>query len=823
MALKVQASFAAGELDPALHERTTLEKFKSGLASGRGMIVGKTGRLISRMGRSLFRACKLPDREVLIYSPPYTGYVLEWGHQYVRIYAHEVLGISASFAVGGVLVDDHSHDFTEDDLPYIHFETSGSYVYVFRYGLVTKKLFFGPGGGFVAAASLFAVPVAPTTPNISSTGNGHYVDYAITRVVNGEESPPLIIPGAATNKLPIAVGEVCNINVRCQAGITIGATTEIRVYRRPEDAGAYGYIGSSSQIYSTGSNIHAKFDDLGVAADYSHGPPEAVDNFVFRGGTDARVLNSKTGTIYQQRLLLQDGVGEGIFASRSGHQNNFTRDYPLNSDSALKFKSGTSGSANVLRMIDSDGLVVFTSRGIYLSIGALGPTNLALDRKGNWVIADDVPPIALPGGVLFVDSSTNTIRHLMWSQEAASYAGEELSIFSNHLFTGRKIKSWGFHEGETPVLFAVFTDGKFASFTYERQHEMRAWTPQDSSYFQEDEVEQLNVEAVAATGIPEKTFFLVEKDGERYIELTVPRYVSATIAAEDSESDKNETVAALDSMVSYKTLMNDDLAGADLFVLTENLGPWDDELTLRCGTSALFTTISWGAVGTIFRYFDTEDGTSVDLEVIQRNSDNEVIVMPSCEFPEDQASNVRLYLTAATFTGLTHLEGEAVSIVVDGYVVASPNNDLENYEQVVVASGAITLPDSLRGAIVHIGRPITFDIKTLKIDTVEQRPVLVESLTVNKLLVKVYKSRGLYVGNEFPADDKVDGMQDIDAIDTPGDEVILGNRYQAPQTRRVEVSLTGDWQNQGEICIRQVDPVHFEILSLIPDLEDLRR
>lgn len=135
---------------------------------------------------------------------------------------------------------------------------------------------------------------------------------------------------------------------------------------------------------------------------------------------------------------------------------------------------------------------------------------------------------------------------------------------------------------------------------------------------------------------------------------------------------------------------------------------------------------------------------------MSRTSNNQVTVRPSCLFPSAQASGFRLYQTYNQVTGLTHLEGESVSVFVDGYVVASPNNDQENFPTVTVTSGTITLPNSIRGAIIVVGRPITADIKTLNVSTVEQSPTMLESLNINKLYMRVRNTRGLYVDNVFP-------------------------------------------------------------------------
>src|SRR4051812_16209854 len=134
MAYRPQASFSTGELDPRLHERTTLDKYKNGLKTGRNAIVTKTGSVLTRPSRRQVVQTKLDDREVVMYSPPRSGYMLEWGHLYVRIYT-----------LGGLLLFDTVHDFTESDIPNLRFETSGVYVYIFCAGKNPKKLKYTTG------------------------------------------------------------------------------------------------------------------------------------------------------------------------------------------------------------------------------------------------------------------------------------------------------------------------------------------------------------------------------------------------------------------------------------------------------------------------------------------------------------------------------------------------------------------------------------------------------------------------------------------------------------------------------------------------------
>jgi hypothetical protein len=176
----------------------------------------------------------------------------------------------------------------------------------------------------------------------------------------------------------------------------------------------------------------------------------------------------------------------------------------------------------------------------------------------------------------------------------------------------------------------------------------------------------------------------------------------------------------------------------------------------------------------------------------------------------------------ATLTGLNHLNGFDVSVFVDGHVEGSPLNE-EYTTTYTVSGGSITLNDSRRGAIITVGLPYAVDIETLDVDTVEQKPTLLESKLASRVFLKVFNSRGLYAGSEFPDADMNTGMADIESRVEEDDTDFLGNAAQQPYTRRVELSIPGDWDSNGRICLRQVDPLPFEILSIIPDLDIYRR
>jgi hypothetical protein len=949
MAIKYQSSFSSGELDPALHERTTLQKYSSALATARNWIVGKTGRLLTRPGSRHFIVAldetgspTASADNVKIYPFPKLNLITIWydGNKVKVVDANTGQVYSTLTGISS---------FTAANLRFV---PTGDAINVFSGDLFITLLVpvAEVGISFALTDTVYDQLIAPTFTSNTVSGTGYDVSYAITGVINGVETLPLL---TNTGLIPIAAGEENVIIVSFAAAgrsapFSVAELTEARVYRKHRDGGAYGYIGSTKDIGAASPNRAATFVDFGQEADYSQTLPELgprTDDL--SAGVNPMDLDIVGGIIYQQRLLFFHG--NIIEASRIGKIRDFQRKYPISADSALSIKIGDD-QTKILWAIESDGLAVFTTTGVYLHTGALTPTNLGFDKKGNWVIDNKVPPLAVPGGVLFVDSSTNTVRQLLWSQEAGAYIGEELSIFSNHLFTERRVNSWGFQEGDFPLVWILFDGGEMACFTFEKEHQMRAWTRCDRAVESKflmgfpTHVEITSAGLVTTSVVyPSSPFFHYYLDEVHYIDRAVNRYLTPSELQDDPEADKWQSAAAMDSMVSWRFLINDELVDDDLTVTPVVADDWEGSLTLSCTNDAIFGELSLGEVGTKFRHFHPVDRTEVTLTVTARASSNSITVTPSAEFPSDYATNPRLYLCRNVFNEdidpvlssplstndldddvvtldpvtpgdwdgpltlegdnddllsvanagaigaflyyrksngdiisleitarasdnevtvtpssefpedeagdlllklyktktntffLGHLEDTDVSVLADGYVLASPNNNIEDYDTVTVNNEEVTLPDSYFGAIVHIGRPYTMDIETLDIDTVEQRPVLIESKTVNKVYVKTHQSRGLYIGTRFPDSDLVEGsdvtgthmvaMDGLDAYDVNYEEEnpILGNRYDQPTSRRLEITLSGDWKAQGKICIRQVDPVHAEILSIIHDMDDQGR
>jgi len=151
----------------------------------------------------------------------------------------------------------------------------------------------------------------------------------------------------------------------------------------------------------------------------------------------------------------------------------------------------------------------------------------------------------------------------------------------------------------------------------------------------------------------------------------------------------------------------------------------------------------------------------------------------------------------ATLTGLYHLEGRTVQILADGAV----------HPTRVVTGGSVTL--EAPASVVHVGLPYTSDITTLPI-SLEGREALGQGSTknVNGVRMRVTKSSLVKAGPTFSK------LTEYPARD-------VGDPYGSPpalRTGELRFSIGPSWNSDGQICVRQDQPLPLTVLSIVPDV-----
>lgn len=151
---------------------------------------------------------------------------------------------------------------------------------------------------------------------------------------------------------------------------------------------------------------------------------------------------------------------------------------------------------------------------------------------------------------------------------------------------------------------------------------------------------------------------------------------------------------------------------------------------------------------------------------------------------------------ATTISGLSHLNGEIVSILADGAVMP----------QQVVAGGAVTLP--VAASTVHVGLPIEADFKTLPLALEIPGAGQGRPKNVNRVYLRVNRSSGIFAGPD--TDTLTEFKQRTDEPWGSPPRLI---------SDEVEIDVMPDWDNNGgQLVVRQSDPLPLTVCSLSLDV-----
>ena len=142
-------------------------------------------------------------------------------------------------------------------------------------------------------------------------------------------------------------------------------------------------------------------------------------------------------------------------------------------------------------------------------------------------------------------------------------------------------------------------------------------------------------------------------------------------------------------------------------------------------------------------------------------------------------------------SGITWLEGKTVSILADGAV----------HPQKVVSDGSITLDQA--SSVVHVGLPYESDLQSLPLALQAEAFGQGRVKNLNHVWVRVLESSGIFAG---PSSDKlVEAKQrTVEPYGTPPNL----------KTQDIKMMLTPTWADNGQIFIRQNDPLPLTIVGI---------
>lgn len=470
-------------------------------------------------------------------------------------------------------------------------------------------------------------------------------------------------------------------------------------------------------------------------------------------------------TFFEERLVFARDLT--VTLSKSADYNDFV--LGTNDDDSCEYTL-LSDKVNLIKWMCAQDYILIGTQGGEWRLGGssvsdpITPSSVNAKRQSTYG-SKGLQGLMVNDIVVYVQKMGRKIREMAYNLQKDGFVSNDLTILSEHA-TKSGIVSYDYQQQPDSIIWAAREDGILISMTYERAHEVVGFARHPSR--DGDMIESVAV--IPGSGEDEiwiSTARVINGSVKRYVEYLQPR---------DFGSDMFEAFF-VDCGLTFD--------GGDFYGITGITQA--DPAVVTC-TGHPFTN------GQTVRLTDIEGMTELNtladgvFTVANAATDTfELLNVDSTGFGAYTTGGWAQRVVNAV-SGLSHLEGEAVSILVDG----------EAHADGVVSSGSVTL-DSYYN-YVHVGLPFTSKLKPMKLEagqtkgTSQGRIKYVDSATV-----RLYETIGGQVG---PDEDNLHYIPFDDES-----ELYSGDK---------EINLDARNEAEGDIMIVQSQPLPMTVLSIMP-------
>lgn len=814
----LQRSFAGGEISPGMYGRVDDSKYQSGLATCKNFIATAQGPAENRPGTVYVNEVKTSAKETRLIPFTYSTtdtMVIEMGDQYFRFHTNGATlqytvpaawATPVAYIVGDLVAEAGTNyycitahtsgatfagdaakwyalpadltfeiptPYLEADLFEIHYVQSADVLTFTHTGYAPRELrrtdALATGTEWTLIIPSFGEPIsAPTggtATNTPETATDYTYSYVITTVAEDlvSESAPSVAATCQGNLFN--TGEINTITWNPVTGAGL-----YNVYKL--QGGLYGYIGQ------TRAGTETLIDD-NIAPDLSYTPP--IYDEVFDASDDYPAAVS----YFEQRRCFAGTLNapQNLWMTKSGTESTMSYRLPVRDDDRIAFRVAAREANTIRHIVPLSQLLILTSaaewRVTSQNSDAITPTTVAVSPQ-SYVGASDVQPVIVNTNLIYGASRGGHIRELAYNWQASGFVTGDLSLRAAHLFDTLSIVDMAYSKAPQPIVWMVSSGGNLLGLTYIPEQQVGAWHKHTttSGLFESC--------AVVAEGTEDVLYVVVKRtiDGSdvRYIERIASRFFTDP-----------EDAIFVDSALSYD---GTNTAATTVTVTTATDYTPGEDLTITTSVG-VFTFPAQTDVDDAIILTAT-DGTEYTLRITSTSSSTVATAITDKTLPAGfQASATALWsFGRVNFSGLDHLEGETVNILADGAV----------HPQRVVTSGAISL--DVPSVVVHVGLPIVADLETLPL-TIQAESAFGQGRVknVNKAALRVYRSSGIFIGPDSA--NLVEAKQRSTAL------------YGSPpelKSEEIEVYLTPSWARDGQVFVRQLDPLPLTVSSLVLDV-----
>lgn len=513
----IQRSFSGGEVTPAMYARVDETKYQTGLRTMRNHIGMRYGGATQRPGTQYVATTLFsvdPVRLIpFIYNETGLGqsYAMEFGDFFITFYQNGGVVIvstaptwnsGTAYVIGnyvtfsGVIYRCQANNtnkepdtnptywdmdnryvipspYAQADLPSIKFaECADAVIIVHRNYPPYQLLRLGPTNWTLTQITFGSSIGGPTGVSASGGGSGGYsYGYFVTALAaNGDETDSSF--GSV-----LVVGGVAQVSVTNPITLSwsgLAGAVSYNIYKIDSNSSgtaisSLGFIGSTTAI---------SFVDAGITPDSNNQVPQHNTLFVGSGNYPSTV-----GFI-QQRLAFgaTDNNPVGFWLSRTGSFFNFN--IHLNSvDSDPVIGSMFGQEVNqVQELLELKFMLMLTGGAeVYVQgngTGVVTPSAVNASTQSQYGCSS-LRALKIGDVLIFNQALGSFIRDFSFDFVIDGYRGNDITLFSSHLFEGHQIVDWAYQKIPDSILWVVRDDGVLLSCTYLREQQILSWARHD--------------------------------------------------------------------------------------------------------------------------------------------------------------------------------------------------------------------------------------------------------------------------------------------------------------------------------------------------------
>ncbi len=810
-------AFSGGEISPEMFGRIADQKFQQGAALVRNFIIKPQGPAQNRSGFAYVNEVKDSSKKTRLLSFTFSTVqtmIIEFGENYFRfhtqgqtlLYSNGTAWSNATaYTVGDIALQggvnyyctvahtnqappnasywyalptnyiyEVPHSYLEAELFDVHYVQSADVMTIVHPNHPPAELRRLGATKWELKTINFGSPLPPPTgvtvatyiPSSTSTNSDTYEDhnYVITAIGSNlvEESNQSAIGLKADGSTPTNNIFVTGAKNTITWNAVTGAT-RYRVYK--EQGGIFGFIGETDTTTLVDNNI---------LTDFSITPPIHENDFVGTGNYPGAV------SYFEQRRVFAgtNNAPQDIWMTKSGTESNMSFGLPIRDDDRIEFRVAAREANTIRHIVPLTNLLMLTGsaewRVTSVNSDAITPSSISV-KPQSYVGANNAQPVIVNNSLVYGAARGGHVRELGYNWQANGFITGDLSLRAPHLFDNLTILDMALAKAPIPVVWMVSSNGKLLGLTYVPEQQLGAWHQHDTDGTFESvacvsEADDDVTYCVIKRTINGATKRYIERMGTRLFKTQRDNFfVDAGATYDGTNTDTNKTVTISGGTTYVKGQSVTITTNYNLFNAPPSTDDKDDAIVLVDGDTFYRLTILSTTSQTV-----ATAKLDKDLPVTLRNT-------PITTF--EVARNV--------ISGINFLEGKKISILADGAV----------HPQKTVTSGSITLDRA--ASVVHLGLPYESDLETLPIALQIEAFGQGRVKNLNHVWLRVLESSGIFAG---PSVDKL-----IEAKQRTTEP------YGTPpnlKTEDIKIMVTPTWQDNGQIFVRQTDPLPLTIVGL---------